>query len=116
MTADHDVPAPTTRVPLTERAARWCGTLAVVASLFAAVFLVQWGNRIYIARSFFADEAPGSADVSRFSYALLASAHDALLSTFVSVLLAVGLVMARTWLRRRGARQRSRSGTSWWRG
>lgn len=100
MTHDHTTAAATTdRRPWLETAARWCGGLAAVAGLFAAGFLVQWGNRYYISEVFVSPGAAVTVDEGQYAHDLLASAHDALLSAVVAMLLVGVLLVARAWLR-----------------
>ena len=100
MTYDHAAAAATTdRRPALETAARWCGRLAAVAGLFAAGFLVQWGNRYYISEVFVSPGPAVTVDEGQYAYDLLASAHDALLSAVVAILLVGVLLVARAWLR-----------------
>ena len=91
--------ATTDRRPALEAAARWCGCLAAVAGLFAAGFLVQWGNRYYISQVFVSPGPSVTVDEGQYAYDLLASAHDALLSAVVAMLLVGVLLVARAWLR-----------------
>lgn len=100
MTYDHAAAAATTdRRPALETAARWCGRLAAVAGLFAAGFLVQWGNRYYISEVFVLPGPAVTVDEGQYAYDLLASAHDALLSAVVSLLVVGAALAVRAWLR-----------------
>ena len=104
MTHDRATLRSTTDRRMTDRrtrldaAGRLCVAVAVVAGLFAAGSLVQWGNRFYISQAFPGDSATTVED-ALYSYHLLGSAHEALVSAVVSLLVVGAVLAVRAWLR-----------------
>lgn len=82
-----------------DAAGRLCVAAAVVAGLFAAGFLVQWGNRFYILQAFGPGDSATTVEDAQYSYHLLGSAHEALLSAVVSLLVVGAALAVRAWLR-----------------
>lgn len=82
-----------------DAAGRLCVAVAAVAGVFAAAFLVQWGNRFYISQAFGPGDSATTVEDARYGYHLLGSAHESLLSAVVALLVVGAALAVRAWLR-----------------